>query len=138
MSVMTAVDELLDGIESASIPPHVFCGDVVLDATVPNWRFSVRGADAVRAELGRWYADPGHFKEISRSAIAGGELVELTLSWEEHGVAHTCHQAHVLRLRDGRVAVDTVFCGGRWPTSLVSEMEAAQLVADQTALAAES
>ena len=26
--------------------------DVVLDATVPNWRFTVRGADAVGAELG--------------------------------------------------------------------------------------
>ena len=129
MSVTTAVDELLDGIESASIPQEVFHSDVVLDATVPNWRFSVRGAEAVRAELGRWYADPGQFVDIRRSAIAGGELVEFTLGWEEHGVAHTCHQAHVLELRDGRVAADTVFCGGRWPASLMAEMQAAQQAA---------
>ncbi len=130
MSVTTAVDELLDGIESASIPPEVFHRDVVLDATVPNWRFSVRGAEAVGAELGRWYADPGQFVDIRRSAIAGGELVEFTLGWEEHGVAHSCHQAHVLELRDGRVAADTVFCGGRWPASLMAEMQAAQQAAD--------
>jgi hypothetical protein len=129
MSVTTAVDELLDGIESASIPQEVFHSDVVLDATVPNWRFSVRGAEAVRAELGRWYADPGQFVDIRRSPIAGGELVEFTLGWEEHGVAHTCHQAHVLELRDGRVAADTVFCGGRWPASLMAEMQAAQQAA---------
>ena len=129
MSVTTAVDELLDGIENASIPSGVFCEDVVLDATVPNWRFSVRGGEAVRAELGRWYADPGHFQQVRRHAIAGGELGEFTLEWEEHGVAHTCHQAHVLQLRDGRVEVDTVFCGGRRPAALMAEMQAAQLAA---------
>ena len=95
----------------------------MLDATVPNWRFTVRGADAVMEELGRWYADPGQFAEVRRSEIAGGELVEFTLGWEEDGVAHTCHQAHVLQLRDGRVAADTVFCGGRWPASLIAEMQ---------------
>ena len=122
----TAVDEFLEGIESASIPPDVFHEDVMLDATVPNWRFTVRCADAVKAELGRWYADPGQFAEVRRSEVTGGELVEFTLGWEENGVAHICHQAHVLQVRDGRVAADTVFCGGRWPASLIAEMQAAE------------
>jgi hypothetical protein len=120
-----AIDHLVAGIEGASIPSDVFCDDAVLDATVPNWRFSVRGGDAVRAELGRWYADPGHFESISRTPLPEGELVEFTLAWEEDGVAHACHQAHILRLRAGRIAADAAFCGGRWPAPLLAEMRAA-------------
>ena len=62
VGTMDAVGEFLAGIESAALPPDVFCDDVVLDATVPNWRFSVRGSEAVRAELGRWYADLGRLR----------------------------------------------------------------------------
>jgi len=31
----------------------------------------------------------------------------------------------VLAVRDNRIVADTVFCGGRWPASLLAEMEAA-------------
>ena len=95
---------------------------VVLDATVPNWRFAVRGADAVRAELSRWYADPGTFEDLTRIPIEGGELVTFTRRWEENGVPHAAHQAHVLSLRAGRIVKDQVWCGGRWPASLLADM----------------
>jgi hypothetical protein len=135
MTTMTnAVDLLLVGIETASIPSEIFCEDVVLDATVPNWRFTVRGARAVRAELGGWFADPGRFENVRRSRLPEGELVEFSLTWEEGGVPHSCHQAHVLRLRDGRVAADTAFCGGRWPEPLVAEMQAAERAAAEPSL----
>lgn len=32
---------------------------------------------------------------------------------------------HRLTVRGGRIVADTVFCGGRWPASLLAEMEAA-------------
>ncbi|HWC39160.1 MAG TPA: hypothetical protein VG476_11555, partial [Acidimicrobiales bacterium] len=51
-------------------------------------------------------------------------LVEFVLNWEERGIPHACHQAHVLTLANGRIAEDVVFCGGRWPASLLAEMEA--------------
>src|SRR5271169_3804227 len=120
MNTTDPVGELLAGIENAILPAEVFCDDVVLDATVPNWRYCVLGVDAVLAELGKWYADVGRFEAVNRSAIDDGELVEFTLSWEEDGVPHACHQAHVLHLRDGRIATDTVFCGGRWPEPLLA------------------
>lgn len=121
----TAIDELVAGIEAGCVPSGVFGEDAVLDATVPNWRFSVRGGDRVQAELSRWYADPGHFEQLSRIPLPDGELLEFTLAWEEQGVAHRCHQAHILRLEGGRVSSDTAFCGGRWPASLIAEMELA-------------
>jgi hypothetical protein len=126
MGTTDPVTAFLAGIEGAALPDDIFCEDMVLDATVPNWRFRVQGSGAVRDELGRWYADLGRFEEVRRSRIDDGELVEFTLSWEEAGVPHTCHQAHVVRLRDDRISSDTVFCGGRWPQSLMAQMQAAQ------------
>jgi hypothetical protein len=122
---MDAIDSLLAGIEAGAVPPGVFDDDAVLDATVPNWRFTTRGAPAVQTELSHWYADPGSFQDLRRTRIGNGELVEFTLTWEEGGVPHMVHQAHILRLRDGRVASDTAFCGGRWPAPLIADMEAA-------------
>ena len=127
MGTTDPVGTFLAGIEGAALPEDIFCEDIVLDATVPNWRFRVQGAGAVRDELGRWYADPGQFGELRRNGIEGGELVEFTLSWQEAGVLHKCHQAHVFRLRGDRIASDTVFCGGRWPEPLIAQMEQAQL-----------
>jgi hypothetical protein len=122
----TAIDRLLAGIEAAAIPDSVFSDDAVLDATVPNWRFSVHGGTAVRKQLAGWYADPGHYQALERSPLPDGELVEFTLSWTEQGIQHTCHQAHILKLQDGRISGDTVFCGGRWPADLVAEMRQTQ------------
>jgi hypothetical protein len=127
MGTTDPVGAFLAGVERAELPEEVFCEDVVLDATVPNWRFRVEGAAAVRAELGKWYADPGRFVDVRRNSIDDGEVVEFTLTWEESGVPHTCHQAHVVKFRDDRIASDTVFCGGRWPAPLLAEMDAAEL-----------
>jgi hypothetical protein len=127
MGMTDPVGAFLVGIEGAALPEDIFCEDIVLDATVPNWRFRVQGAAAVRDELGTWYADLGRFGDVRRNKIDDGEVVEFTLSWEEAGVPHRCHQAHIVRLRDGRIASDTVFCGGRWPEPLLAQMEQAQL-----------
>jgi hypothetical protein len=95
---------------------------VELDATVPNWRFTVRGREAVLAELSRWYGDPGTFEELKRTPTPAGELVEFTLRWEEDGVPHAVHQAHILEVTADQIARAQVWCGGRWPASLLAEM----------------
>ncbi len=121
-----AVDRLLAAIEQGEMGAcRAFAGDVVLDATVPNWRFTVTGPDAVRDELSRWYASPGSFEDLSRRPLDGGELVTFTLRWEEDGVPHAVHQAHLLTIRGEEIAVDQVWCGGRWPAGLLAEMAAA-------------
>jgi hypothetical protein len=121
----TPIDQLLAGIQAGSIPAGIFSPGATLDATVPNWRFSISGGAAVRAELGQWYANAGRFEHLQRTSLPDGELVEFTLTWEEQGVPHTCHQAHILRLVGDRVGADTAFCGGRWPASLLAQMKQA-------------
>lgn len=126
LETTNAVDALLHAIEAGDVPGDLFTDDVVLDATVPNWRFEVRGRDDVTAELRGWFADPGHFQEVRRQPLPNGELVEFTLHWSENGIAHACHQAHILRVTDGRIGADTAFCGGRWPADLIARMAAAR------------
>lgn len=120
------VDRFLGAIEAGDVPPGLFADDAGLDATVPNWRFQVHGGEAVRAELARWYADPGRFLELQRTHLPDGELVEFALGWDENGVPHRVHQAHILRVAEGRIQADTAFCGGRWPADLIAQMEEAQ------------
>jgi hypothetical protein len=128
----SSVDRFCAGIEGATLgTADVFCQDAVLDATVPNWHFVRHGARAVQDELSRWYTDAGRFETLRRAPLPDGELVEFDLTWVEAGVPHACRQAHVLVVRDGRIARDTVWCGGRWPAALLAEMEEAQRTADR-------
>jgi SnoaL-like domain len=135
MAITPSVEQFLHAIESATIPAcDVWSADATLDATVPNWRLHADGPDAIRAEYARWFADPGHFDELQHYAVGGADaaagggasdLIEYTLSWSENGVPYAAHHMHLLTVRDGLIAADTVMCGGRWPASLLAEMEAA-------------
>ncbi len=123
----TTIDRFLAAVAAGNgIPSDVYAPDATLDATVPNWRFGVRGSVAIAAEYGRWFADPAEFEELSRTALPGGEVVTYLLTWSESGVPHAAHHCHVLTTdADGLISSDVVFCGGRWPASLLADMAAA-------------
>jgi hypothetical protein len=124
LETTSVVDALLHAIEAADVQADLFTDDVLLDATVPNWQFTVSGRDAVTEQLRDWFADPGKFETVRREPLPHGELIEFTLHWNENGIPHACHQAHILRLTDGRISADTAFCGGRWPADLIARMAA--------------
>ena len=126
MTTPNPIDDLLHAIETATMPGcTAYALDARLDATVPGWRFERRGAEAILAEYRNWFADPGHFETLRRIPFVGGEVVEYTLTWDEGGVTHAAHHVHVVELVGGRIVKDTVMCGGRWPASLVAQMQAA-------------
>jgi len=121
-----AVDRFLDAVRTADVDTcDAWSSDVVLDATVPHWRFHRAGVDDLRATYRHWFAHEGEFETLRRIPIPGGEVVDYLLAWNEDGVPHTAHHLHVLEIDDDRIAVDTVLCGGRWPAGLMAEMEAA-------------
>ena len=125
------VDDFLAAVAAGTIETcDVWTSDVVLDATVPDWRFRTNGVAALKAEYAHWFADPGAFEELRRIQLPDGEMVEYVLTWMENGVPHAAHHMHVLELRDARIARDTVMCGGRWPASLLADMQASQQEAD--------
>ena len=117
------VERYLASIEGAALSGCDALGrDMVLDATVPNWRYQVLGSAAIKTELSNWYTHAGAFEDLKRTPLPTGELVEFTLGWEEDGVPYAVHQAHVLEVTDGRITRDQVWCGGRWSATLLAEM----------------
>ncbi len=122
------VDRFLDAIGAgAGVPADLFGADIVLDATVPGWRFTVRGSQAVARQYAAWFAAPATFEELDRMPVASGEVITYLLTWEENGVPHAAHHCHVLRFDGaGRIAQDRFFCGGRWNAALLAEMAAAE------------
>lgn len=121
------VERFLEGVVTATIADtDVWTDDARLDATVPGWRFTVTGADAIRATYAGWFAQAGRFEELRLLPTGDGVVVEYLLCWEDAGVPHAAHHAHLLTLApDGRIAEDHVFCGGRWDAALLAEMAAA-------------
>jgi hypothetical protein len=122
-----AVDRVLDAIGAgAGVPADLLAADIVLDATVPGWRFTVRGWEAVARQYAGWFADQATFEELERLPVAGGEVVTYLLTWEQNGVPQAAHHCHVLRFdADGGIAQDRFFCGGRWDAARLAEMAAA-------------
>ena len=121
------VDRLLEAATSGSgVPADLFTPDAVLDATVPGWRFAVRGADAVARQYSGWFSEQAAIEELERHPVEGGEVVAYLLAWVERGIPHAAHHCHVVRLAaDGRIAADRFFCGGRWDAGRLAEMAAA-------------
>lgn len=124
----STVDRFLNAVLGGTrVPADVFAADVVLDATVPGWRFTSRGPEAVARQYGTWFAAPAAFEELERLPVEGGEVVTYLLTWEENGVPHAAHHCHVLRFdRDGCIVQDRFFCGGRWDAARLAEMAAAE------------
>jgi hypothetical protein len=122
------VDRFLDAVcAGTGVSAGLFAPEVVLDATVPGWRFSVEGPQEVARQYGSWFNAPASFEELERFPVAGGEVLTYLLTWQEHGVPHAAHHCHVLFFDDdGRIAGDRFFCGGRWNAALLAEMAATQ------------
>lgn len=127
---MGTVDDFLAAVEAGKGAgvAGLYSDDAVLDATVPNWRFTKRGGEAIAAEYARWFADPAQFRELDRHSTADAELITYFLTWVEDGVPHGAHHSHLISVDkdSGLITYDRVFCGGRWNGDLLGQMEAAE------------
>jgi hypothetical protein len=125
----TACDRLLEAVTTpGTSTADVYATDAVFDATVPGFRFAVHGAEKIGYQYAEWFRDPATFDELERHATPTGEVVEYTIAWEEDGVLHAAHHVHVLSIdaEADRVTSDRFWCGGRWPATVLAEIEAAR------------
>jgi hypothetical protein len=128
------VDVLVHSISEATMPTCTAFGpSTVMDATVPQWRFSVRGADAIRGELSKWYPAPGRTEVVQRAPFPGGELLELCRTWDEPEGPISVHQAYLIEVVGEEIASLKIWCGGRWTAAELADMAAAQDQADKAA-----
>lgn len=124
---LSTVDRFLAAITRGDgVPADLFSADAHLDATVPGWRFAVRGGAALAGQYSGWFAHPAVFEELERLTVDGGEVLTYLLTWSERGVPHAAHHCHVLHLdTSGCIARDRFFCGGRWDAGLLARMAGA-------------
>jgi ketosteroid isomerase-like protein len=121
-------DRYRDAVERADLTSlaTLYHPDVLLDAHVPNWRFQVRGRTEVARFTGTALPAPGHFASFSAEPTADGDLL-VQFEWHEltaDGTGARARQLHVLRLNDGHVTQQTVFCAGVWSRDLQERMAA--------------
>ncbi len=120
----TATDRFLAAVQAGAVTADLYEPDAVLDAVVPNWRMTIHGGPAIAAEYSHWFAHPGTFEDLRRQRTDTGEVVQYTLHWIEDGVPHTGRHIHVLDVSAaGVIESDHVWCGGRWPASLLVDMQ---------------
>lgn len=122
----TVIDGFLAAVAAGTVTADLYDAGAVLDAVVPNWRMSLRGGPAIAAQYAGWFAHAARFEELRRQRTATGEVVQYTLHWAEDGVPHAARHVHVLDVSaGGLIEADHVWCGGRWPATLLADMEAA-------------
>jgi hypothetical protein len=125
----TAVDRLLVAVTTpGTSASDIYADDAVFDATVPGWRFTVRGSQAIGYQLAEWYYYEGALEELVRHPTPTGEVIEYTITWQEDGVPHAAHHVNVLTVDPStdRITSDHAWCGGRWPADLLARMEEAR------------
>ncbi len=100
--------------------------DVLLDAHVPNWRFQVVGRTEVARFTGAALPGPGRFTRFETEPTAGGDLL-VQFEWRQQAdgdVGVKARQLHLLRIDDGRITQQTLFCAGVWDRDLQARMAA--------------
>jgi hypothetical protein len=100
--------------------------DALLDAHVPNWRFQATGRAEVARLTGTGLPGPGRFTSFRAEPTADGDLL-LEFEWRqqvEHERGSMARQLHLLRLEQGRIAEQVLYCAGVWDAALQQRMAA--------------
>ena len=134
LSTPTVVDRFLELIEGGqgAATAEVFASGATLDATVPGWRFQLRGSEAIAKQFSAWFGDVGRFEELDRQTSGDVEFVTYLVAAEnDQGVPYVAHQVHQLTIdAAGLIVSDKFFCGGRWDAALLAKMAEAQAAID--------
>lgn len=105
--------------------PEIYAADAVFDVNLPEWRFQLRGPDAIRHQLDTWHPRPPDLVEWQQRETSWGAVVELAL-WEGEDYGLYSRSVHVLDI-DGEITRHVMYCIGDM-TRDVYERSTAQLI----------
>jgi len=100
----------------------MYTDDALFDASVPNWHFQLEGGEKSVAQLADWFGIAPTVFEPVVTATEDGAVVDFELrrtcpgNPSENHAPHLegTRQAHIFRLRDGKIAEQRVYCSGEW------------------------
>jgi hypothetical protein len=96
--------------------------DALFDASVPNWRFQLEGGGKIVEQLADWFGIQPTVLEPTVTLTEDGAVVDFEMrrmcpgNPAENHAPHLegCRQAHIFRLRDGKIAEQRAYCAGEW------------------------
>jgi ketosteroid isomerase-like protein len=99
-----------------------YTDDAIFDASVPNWHFQWEGAAMCAAQLGEWFGIVPDRFEPTVTLTEDGAVVDFEMrrmcpgNPAENHAPHVegTRQAHIFRLRDGKICEQRVYCAGEW------------------------
>jgi ketosteroid isomerase-like protein len=134
MDVPAAVATTLAALETGDWAPvkDVLAPDVVYEASVPEWHFSMAGVDDVLGELsGLTSQHTWRYHDRRLTKTENGVLVEMEIRGrcpgDDHHAAHeeASRNALVFELDgEGRISEMRLTCSGEWGDDVIARIEA--------------
>ena len=133
-AAVTAADAVADAFVAgdAAAVAAACRPDVLVDVVVPQWRFQLRGRDAVRELLATEEFVPGRrVTAAHRTPTAAGTLLEIETWAPMHGEQRMWRELIHVRADGDAVSELVVFCSGIWDAATIARhaVEAPMVVA---------
>lgn len=109
--------KLIAFLETGEVTPGLFADDVFLDFTAPCWREQREGIAAVVEFRRRNHPRPGVIPRSRLDEISGGFVLEVEERWD----GWYCRELMRADVRDGAIAVLSVYCTGDWSPARIAE-----------------
>lgn len=96
--------------------------DVLLDASVPLWRFQLQGAEAILEAFGEELAPLGELEvaEVIEHRSAESVAVELEVRYHGQDGLHLWREVHLLIGDDEGVKEHRIYCTGIWDPATIA------------------
>lgn len=122
----------LNAVQSGDMRPlrRHYAEDVILDGTVPRWRFSIQGIEAVLEQLEEWFPSQGELSDVRTTAGDDRLVIEFERRWtrpvenDMHPELVCIRQIHVLTVSDGLIIEHCGQCAGIWSSADMARIAA--------------
>jgi len=123
MDPTTLAARVADAICTRKDIAALYAEDAIFDANVPDWRFQIKGAQAIAAKFQEpdWFP-AGAVGVVERTTATDSCIVfELCSTFEQQGGTWLSRNAHILALAaDGKITRHTMYCTGDWSPETIA------------------
>ena len=104
---------------------EIYAPDALLDVTFPQWRFQVRGTDAITGQFREWYpaGAPKEFRWEERPTAWGAVVEAEEIRTDAEGGLYS-RWINVFVTDGDRITNHVLYCSGMWDEEAVAHQKA--------------
>jgi hypothetical protein len=118
-------DQLIEFLETATLPHGLFAPDVFADVTLPTWRLQANDVAGLVAIRQGGHPDPGRVPRHHLDPTPNGVGLEFEERWTAGGQDWYCREMIRADICDAGISQLSVYCTGDWDEARVAEHRAA-------------